>query len=564
MAGALSRRNLFKIGGGAAAAGVGASLAAPARAQEATWQSELVTIGADGMLNYHLEKVSEKKIPNFSWAGYRNGERLIPDVREVPARPTDVPIVKKIGPVSGDNTAHLQAALDEVGAMPMQENGFRGALLLKPGVYEVAETVYMERSGVVLRGSSRSADPSVGTIIRSTATAGVDTKGGVECPLWIGGKAGGWEADVIDPVTGAPVPVKDTATDVTSEVVQAGSRRLALASVADFKVGDNIIIWHPCTQEWIDKIGGGGGVPWSPGDEPIAYNRYIKAIDAAKNEILICAPVFNDLERAVAQSYVYVWNRVGLVRNVGVENLRVDMVHQGLEDEDHADSCIAVIRTEDAWVRDVSTLHFKHAGVIVRRSTRVTVENVTAHHPRSRIVGRMRYSFNAGHMAQLVLFKDLETSEARHAFVSGGQATSSGNVWTHCVARDGWAESGGHAHWSQGLLYDNVKELYNQGEHDWVLSLHNRATGGMNQDQGWSSVYSVLWNCTVSSGSTACVQRPPTSQNFAIGMNGTVNGVNQFPGNPTGYISPKSGPGLEPASLYRAQLENRVGISIDF
>ncbi|MDA1361787.1 hypothetical protein O1R50_19320 [Glycomyces luteolus] len=40
--------------------------------------------------------------------------------------------------------------------------------------------------------------------------------------------------------------------------------------------------------------------------------------------------------------------------------------------------------------------------------------------------------------------------------------------------------------------------------------------------------------------------------------------MNQFPGNPTGYIEPTSGPGLEPASLYRAQLGNRVGISIDF
>jgi hypothetical protein len=240
------------------------------------------------------------------------------------------------------------------------------------------------------------------------------------------------------------------------------------------------------------------------------------------------------------------------------------MVHTGPEDENHADSCIAVVRTEDAWVRDVSTLHFQHAGVIVRRSTRVTVENVTAHHPRSRVVAKKRYSFNAGHMAQLVLFKNLEASEARHAFVSGGQAMSSGNVWTHCVARDGWGESGGHARWSQGLLYDNVKELYNQGKHDWVLSLHNRATGGENQNQGWSSVFSVLWNCTVSSGTTACVQRPPYSQNFAIGTTGTVNGENQFPGNPTGYIEPTTGPGLVPPSLYRAQLEDRVGISIDF
>ncbi|MDA1361788.1 hypothetical protein O1R50_19325 [Glycomyces luteolus] len=176
----------------------------------------------------HAEPFSGKKIPDFSWAGYRDGESPIPDVAEVPLRATDVPIVKTIGPLIGqDNTAHLQAALDEVGSMPMQENGFRGALLLNPGLYEVAKTVFMQRSGVVLRGSSRSADPGVGTIIRSTATAGAED-GGVECPLWVGGKAGGWEADVKDPVTGMPIPVKDTATNVTSDRVPAGSRRLTL------------------------------------------------------------------------------------------------------------------------------------------------------------------------------------------------------------------------------------------------------------------------------------------------------------------------------------------------
>lgn len=568
MAGALSRRNLFKLGGGAAAAAAGVSSPAQALAQEveptATWQSSLVRVGADGMLTYSQDPDSGMKIPDFSWAGYRNGERPIPTG-------TDVPVVKRIGPVSGDNTAHLQAALEEVGAMPLQDNGFRGALLLEPGLYEVAKTVYMERTGVVLRGSSRSADPAVGTIIRSTAKAGSEVDGGTECPLWVGAKAGGWEAPVKDPSTGKDIPVKDTATNVTSELVRAGSRRFTVAAIEKFKVGDNIIIWHPCTQRWLNEIDGGGGAPWQPDEEPIIYNRYVKEIYPERNEIVICAPVFNDLNREHAQSYVYVWNKAGLVRNVGVENLRVDMEvsTDPAKIEEHADSCIAVIRTQDAWVRNVSTLHFKHAGVIVRRSTRVTVENVTALHPRSRVEGKRRYSFNAGHMAQQVLFKDLETSEARHAFVSGGQATSSGNVWVDCVARYGYAESGGHAKWSQGLLYDNVKELMSQTPKDtvppqtWVLSLHNRETAGESDDQGWSSVYSVLWNCTVGDGETACVQRPPTSQNFAIGTNGTVNGVNWYPGNPVGCIqNDDQGRQLEPASLYRAQLENRVGINL--
>lgn len=55
-------------------------------------------------------------IPDFSYAGYKNGE-------------TDLPIltvVKEISPVVWDNTAHIQAAIDEVEALPLNANGHRG------------------------------------------------------------------------------------------------------------------------------------------------------------------------------------------------------------------------------------------------------------------------------------------------------------------------------------------------------------------------------------------------------------------------------------------------------
>ncbi|WP_026163075.1 hypothetical protein [Kribbella catacumbae] len=96
-----------------AAAGVGASLTSPVQAQDAelALHSKLVYPGADGKLNYAAEPKSGKKIPNFSWAGYRNGEVPIPTV----------PTVKTIGPIAGetDATARINAALAEVAAMPM-------------------------------------------------------------------------------------------------------------------------------------------------------------------------------------------------------------------------------------------------------------------------------------------------------------------------------------------------------------------------------------------------------------------------------------------------------------
>lgn len=559
MTGSVSRRNLFKLGGGVAAAGVGTSVALTAQAQDVEpaviWHSKLVYPGADGELNYSADPESGKKIPNFSFAGYRNGEVPIPNV----------PMAVEIGPLpeGKDNTDHINAALAEVAAKPLEANGFRGALVLRPGLYNVARTIELKYSGVVLRGSGRSNDPAVGTIIKSTATAGL-AGGGPECPIKIGSidQTVKWETQA-----SAAIPI--------SAKVSAGSRTLTLTDTTGLVVGDNIIIWHPCSAAWLEKIEYGGvdqDPPWPLDSEPIMYSRFIKAI--RDKEIVICAPVFNDLDfdpdLESSNSFVYKWDNTNEVFNAGVEDLRVDMVEP--QDEDlsaHADSCIVITRSRDTWVRNVAAMRFRQSGVMVRRSHRVTVENVWALEPRSELVGGQRYNFCAGYMAQQLLFTDVVADEARHAFVAGGGASTSGVVWLDAVAKNGYLESGGHAHWSQGLLFDNVYEQMNSSpegteEKDVVLNLHNRVDGGADPNghaHGWSSVYSVLWNCKLDNDNQACVQRPPTSQNFAIGTTGDredmVTGTNWLGTEAIGYVEDKAGT-LEPVSLYRKQLADRL------
>ncbi|WP_026163074.1 hypothetical protein [Kribbella catacumbae] len=380
----------------------------------------------------------------------------------------------------------------------------------------------LKYSGVVLRGSGRTGDPAVSTIIRSTATGGTENNEiGVECPIRIGSD---------DPTVNWETRVGNT-IPVASVFVPAGSRRLTLKSTAGLSVGDNIIIWHPCTQEWIAAIDHGGvnlDPPWAPGDEPIMYNRFIKAIQG--NDIVICAPVSNDLDASLSESFVYKWPDMNEVVNAGVENLRVDMGDPDEQNEAHPDSCIVVSRSRDTWVRNVSTLHFKRSGVMVRRSH---------------------------------LFTNVWASQARHAFVSGGGAATAGVVWLDSRSNNGYLESGGHAHWSQGLLFDNVREELNSSDRLPVLNLHNRVDGGADETahaHGWSSVYSVLWNCTVDNNKQACVQRPPTSQNFAIGTAGrmgVVTGENWLGVEKIGYEE-HTNKAVKPVSLYRKQLADRL------
>ena len=115
-----------------------------------------VVLGDDGKLVYKLDKRGNQ-IPDFSRCGYMGGGVKLPDV----------PVVKTLSPSKGeaDDTAYIQAAIDEVCAMPLKKSGFRGALLLKKGTYRIKETVRIHASGVVVRGEGQHED---GTIIRGT------------------------------------------------------------------------------------------------------------------------------------------------------------------------------------------------------------------------------------------------------------------------------------------------------------------------------------------------------------------------------------------------------------
>ena len=75
-------------------------------------------------------------------------------VRRIHGLETEIPLVpvKAVVPaMEGDATEHIQAALNYVSSLKPDQNGFRGAVLLEPGRYEVGTTLWINASGVVLR-----------------------------------------------------------------------------------------------------------------------------------------------------------------------------------------------------------------------------------------------------------------------------------------------------------------------------------------------------------------------------------------------------------------------------
>src|SRR6516165_7310878 len=83
--------------------------------------SSLVYPGPDGNLIYQPD-ARGNRIPDFSTVGYQTGIVPLPDT----PGGVSVPVQVVLDPSSGDQTARIQAAIDQVSRLPLDGNGFRG------------------------------------------------------------------------------------------------------------------------------------------------------------------------------------------------------------------------------------------------------------------------------------------------------------------------------------------------------------------------------------------------------------------------------------------------------
>lgn len=494
----------------------------PAMAQN--WQSDLLKVKKNGKLVYAKDK-DGFVLPDFSHAGYRGGGVALPAVK----------VVKQISPVDGDNTSHIQQAIDEVAALNPDSGGIRGALLLKAGVYPVAGTISVNADGIVLKGEGANA-----TIIR-----GMGDKPHQRDIIVVGNtRLNSW-ADR-----------KNTENcDITSKIVPVGATTFEVKDASRFKKGDAIVIYHPCTENWLKAIrygDTGKDAGWKPGEQPIEYQRYITAVSGHK--ITVDAPVFYTLDQSLSPSYIYGFDASALCRNCGVEDLGVEIISKGGNDEDHASNCIRFYGAEDCWALRVTTKGFLLSGIMTHLCTRSTIRDCKALDPVGIVTGGRFYNFNIFERSQLVLFEGCYAKDGRHNYISNGNSTASGCVFLRCVSEATKAVNEGHRRWTTGVLFDQMKEV--NPIRPLVVALYNR--GDYGTGHGWAMAHGVLWNCDVTPKGQMCVQKPPTAQNYSIGgVAVTAYGKHPFK-HLAGYIEGLNRPGLQPASLYEGQLNARL------
>ncbi|MGN6554867.1 MAG: hypothetical protein ACTHLW_14260, partial [Verrucomicrobiota bacterium] len=189
----------------------------------ATNHSRLVYPGADGKLVYAAD-AEGNVIPDFSNCGYGGGGVALP---MVPVRVTLHP-----EPRNSDDTRRVQAAIDQVSRLPLDDAGFRGAVLLSRGQYRIEGSLRIAASGVVLRGE--------GTTTTGTVLLGVGT--GQRTLILVRGDEG-------------PQEVNDTRQSITTACVPVGARTLEVPKGAGFKVGDKVIVSRNGNEAWIHEIG---------------------------------------------------------------------------------------------------------------------------------------------------------------------------------------------------------------------------------------------------------------------------------------------------------------------
>ncbi len=480
-----------------------------------------------------LEYVSDQQnnyIVDFSYAGYRNGEAPIPLLN----------IVQTLDPIAGDNTEHIQEAIDQVAGMSPDADGFRGAILLKSGTYEINGTLRIHTGGIVLRGITDPDNPDNNTLLVATGDdpdkRSVIIVGTTDHDKW-------------------KEAVPGTTTAITSPFLPAGSRSLEVAGVDAFEKGDQVIVHHPSTDGWLASVNYGDTAsddPWSSGDIDILYNRYIDDIYPEQNKIVLDAPIYDHFDNSLSEAVVYVLDEPNTVRHSGVENMRIEIETEDDEDEDHAWSGIRFEGAEDCWARNVTVLHFSYAAVYTYVASRISVLRCKGLEPHSKIDGSRRYNFAANKWSNNILFQHCHASWGRHSFVTNGTASVSGIVFHKCESEHDITASEGHRQWSQALLFDNIH--FTNPEGTQLMGLYNRGSWG--ESHGWGAVNSVAWNIVMEPQRELILQKPPGRQNYAIGCRAEVKDDYVYD-HPRGYEE-ATGTAVDPLSLYDTQLEARL------
>lgn len=319
--------------------------------------------------------------------------------------------MKKTVAASGeDDSAAIQAAIDEISNLPLVD-GARGAVLLMAGHFHCKATLKIAASGVVLRGSGSGEN---GTVIEMT--------GDPHLAFSIAGVS-------------KSTPVGDSVA-VTDAYVPAGTMTPSVSDVSGFKAGDRVQITHPVTPAWVRLMGmdtlvrGGKKQTWIAND--LKTERTVVAVEGKSLRFDVpLADSYDAKYLAPKGATVGKIEETGQIAQVGVENLRMVAPARAITLNDKPFNGLQMSGAEDSWVRDLRILDTTEAVGIGRTARRVTVERVevTQSVPIVRAAKPADFSANGTQ----ILFDRCKATGDNVFYLAVGPGEQGPNVMLNCV-----------------------------------------------------------------------------------------------------------------------------------
>ena len=494
------------------------AVALPARpaGREAAW----VSLDAAGKLLYRTLPRGDR-IVDFSYAGYMGGGVALPRAA----------VMRTVAPSGGDDTAVIQRAIDEVSALPLKD-GLRGAVLLGPGTFACSAPLNIGASVVVLRGSGAGATT-------------LELTGDPHAAIAIDGKE---QAKKLG-----------AAAHIAQAYVPSGAQAISLDDASAFAAGDTIHITRSTTPQWLQFMGMDrmvrDGKPERWVGNRIVTTRRVAARQG--NLLTLDVPVTDSYDRAFlppAGAEVAKVEVNGGIEQVGVESLRIAAPARTIPLSDPLFRAMTVHGLRDGWVRDLAIDETTEGIDLAEDTSRITVEDVAVRHTTA-ITSSAEPADFALRGGQLLLLRCSSVGDEEFYVITGARNQGPNVVLDSTFRGNGHVQP--HQRWATGLLVDNV-HVPGGG-----IDLMNR--GQMGTGHGWTMGWGVVWN---SSAATLLIQNPPGAANWSIGTSGEetksamkivgVHPRDEGPPLPQGYIE-SQGHAVTPASLYRAQLAERLG-----
>ncbi|OLE74140.1 MAG: hypothetical protein AUG74_03800, partial [Bacteroidetes bacterium 13_1_20CM_4_60_6] len=442
--------------------------------------SSWVYQGTDHRLHY-AQDARGNRIMDFSYAGYQGGGVRLPTL----------PAILVVSPSGADDTANIQAAIDQVSARTPDSRGFRGAVLLNPQTYNVSSTLNIAASGVVLRGST-----SGRTIVNMIGPPFLF--------LRISG-SGTWQT------IGA-------AAAITDGYVPSGTKSFNVNDASIFSVGDTILIRRPVTAAWIHFMGmdtlvrNGQPQTWISAGSTITTDRTIAAING--NQITLDVPLTDSFDSQFLNppgASVVKYAFPGRISQVGAENLTVAAHPVNVDISQPQFTGLSVSAAINVWARDITFIDTQNTTTVSGNVKQMTLDGVKVQHT---VVHSGDGPADFALSGTQILANNCSVTGRGNTWAAVTQSRVTGPV----VLLNFFADDRGfdpHQRWATGLLCDNCNFPNSHTSDKAGVAYSNR--GILGSGQGWDAGWGVAWN---TSATTFLIQQPPGANNFCIGCIG--------------------------------------------